>query len=108
MGAWQTHGADSDAMVDAPLRAALHTSHSPECEGPRSPVDHAAAVKAARRQTLYIRLVGVGVMVLLMLVTGFTLGRKDTLQQLMLWMDTHAVAGAAIFFAVYIWFTGEG
>jgi uncharacterized membrane protein YdjX (TVP38/TMEM64 family) len=39
------------------------------------------------------------------LATSFTLGRKDNLHKVLLWIHEHTVAGLAIFGLLYVWFT---
>jgi hypothetical protein len=39
------------------------------------------------------------------LATSFTLGRRDNLHKVLLWVHEHTVAGLAIFGLLYVWFT---
>lgn len=39
------------------------------------------------------------------LATSFTLGRKDNLHKVLLWVHEHTVAGLVIFGLLYVWFT---
>jgi uncharacterized membrane protein YdjX (TVP38/TMEM64 family) len=41
----------------------------------------------------------------LCLATSLTLGRKDNLHKVLLWVHSHRVAGFIIFCLLYIWFT---
>lgn len=39
------------------------------------------------------------------LATTFTLGRKDNLHKVLLWVHKHTIAGLVIFALLYVWFT---
>lgn len=39
------------------------------------------------------------------LATSFTLGRRDNLHKVLLWVHEHTVAGLVIFGLLYVWFT---
>jgi uncharacterized membrane protein YdjX (TVP38/TMEM64 family) len=41
----------------------------------------------------------------LFLATSLTLGRKDNLHKVLLWVHSHRVAGFVIFCLLYVWFT---
>jgi uncharacterized membrane protein YdjX (TVP38/TMEM64 family) len=41
----------------------------------------------------------------LFLATSLTLGRKDNLHKVLLWVHSHRIAGFVIFCLLYVWFT---
>uniref|UniRef100_A0A383WAN4 VTT domain-containing protein n=1 Tax=Tetradesmus obliquus TaxID=3088 RepID=A0A383WAN4_TETOB len=58
-----------------------------------------------RRKTCMLRSAGVAVLIGLFLATSLTLGRRDNLHKVLLWVHSHRVAGFAIFCLLYVWFT---
>lgn len=50
---------------------------------------------------------GLAVLFIAVLVTFLTIGRRETLTDLLLWIHTHQVAGFVLFGLLYVWFTGE-
>ena len=62
--------------------------------------------KVVRRRTWLIRLLGVAILVGGAIAGMFTLGRKDTMAVVMVWIHAHPAGGFFIFVLIYCWFTG--
>ncbi|KAF6253530.1 snare associated Golgi protein-domain-containing protein [Scenedesmus sp. NREL 46B-D3] len=58
-----------------------------------------------RRRTCMLRAAGIAVLLGLFIATSLTLGRKDNLHKVLLWVHSHRIAGFVIFCLLYIWFT---
>jgi hypothetical protein len=62
--------------------------------------------KAVRKRTWLIRLLGLTLLVGGAIATVFTLGRKDTMGNVLVWIHAHPAGGFFIFVLIYCWFTG--
>eukprot|EP00877_Chromochloris_zofingiensis_P004762 jgi/Chrzof1/14287/Cz08g31390.t1 len=61
--------------------------------------------KLIKRKTWLLRVTGLAVLFIAVLVTFLTIGRRETLTDLLLWIHTHQVAGFVLFGLLYVWFT---
>lgn len=60
-----------------------------------------------RRRTWIIRLAGLLILLGSIIATAVTLGRKETIRMVLLWIHKNQVGGGFIFILLYCWFTGE-
>eukprot|EP00878_Enallax_costatus_P019526 GHUV01020600.1.p1 GENE.GHUV01020600.1~~GHUV01020600.1.p1 ORF type:complete len:250 (+),score=50.84 GHUV01020600.1:667-1416(+) len=68
-------------------------------------VTHRPVKAGFRKKTWLIRGIGLSVLLGLFLATSLTIGRKDNLHKILLWLSEHRAGGFVIFALLYIWFT---